>query len=68
MKKRNCCQWCHRICTEPTGFDSRTRVLVCSDECRDAETNFQIYFSDKEIGKRNMTDFGINPNKRGRLK
>ena len=53
MKKRNCCQWCNKICTEPAGFDRKTKVLVCSQECMTAEANFQACFSDKMLETRN---------------
>ena len=66
MKKRNCCQWCHNLCTEPDGFDGQTKTLVCSKECMGAEASFQVCFSDKKIGERNLLTFGVDPNKRGK--
>ena len=62
------CIWCHKFCTHPKGFDAKKSILVCSDECRTAEMNFRIFFSDKHIGERNMKDFGVNPNNRGKRK
>jgi len=62
----DCCIWCHKICTRPATFDNTKHFLVCSDQCRNAEANFRLYFSDSEIGERNMRDFGVNPNHRGK--
>ena len=65
-KVPDCCIWCHKIIARPQGYDPTKHFLVCSDECRNQEHMFRIHFSDQEIGKRNMRDFGINPNDRGK--
>jgi hypothetical protein len=62
----DCCVWCWKKCIRPEGFDPATKFLVCSPECAKQETNFRIFFSDKLIGERNMKDYGVNPNHRGR--
>jgi hypothetical protein len=62
----DCCIWCHRQCNRPDGFDENKHFLVCSQACMKQEQAFRIMFSDKHIGEKNMRDFGINPNDRGK--
>ena len=66
MKVRDACCWCGKFVYQPAGFDAKKGVIVCSDECMKYERAFRIQFSDKEIGERNMRDFGVNPNERGK--
>lgn len=66
MKKIDSCCWCGRFVVQPAGFDVKKGVIVCSDQCLQYERAFRIQFSDKEIGERNMRDFGVNPNERGK--
>jgi hypothetical protein len=68
MKIRDACVWCSKIVTRPKDFDPAKHFLVCSDSCKKQEATFRIMFSDKHIGEKNMRDFGINPNHRGRVK
>ena len=60
------CVWCNAICARPETFDVTKHFLVCSQACMKQEQAFRIMFSDQEIGKRNLRDFGINPNDRGK--
>lgn len=66
MKVKDACCWCWKPIYQPAGFDPIKGVIVCSDECLQYERAFRIQFSDKEIGERNMRDFGVNPNERGK--
>ena len=61
----SCC-WCHKFVTQPKGFDAKKGIIVCSDECMRMERGFRLHFSDGNIGLRNMSDFGVNPNDRGK--
>lgn len=40
MKKNNCCAWCHKLMTEPTNFDPKKEVLICSPKCSASERMF----------------------------
>lgn len=64
----DCCIWCHKFCTHPKGFDPKKSILVCSTECGNKEKAFRLHFSDVNIGLKNMADFGVNPNHRGKRK
>ena len=68
MKIRDACCWCHRIITRPENLDPAKHFLVCSDACKNQEAAFRNFFSDKHIGEKNMREFGINPNERGKRK
>lgn len=60
------CCWCGKFITQPTGFDTKKGIIVCSDDCMNHERAFRMHFSDSNIGERNLRDFGINPNLRGK--
>lgn len=62
----DCCIWCWKICNRPDGFDPTKHFLVCSPSCMKQEQAFRIMFSDQHIGEKNMREFGINPNDRGK--
>jgi len=51
MKTTVCC-WCLAPVKVRDSFDHLINKAVCSTGCRDAETIFNIHFSDEEINKR----------------
>ena len=51
--KTTCCIWCHTPVKVRDTFDDLQQKAVCSVGCRDAETLFEIMFSDEEINRRN---------------
>lgn len=60
------CAWCLKI-IEVKDYDPKGKKdTVCSSECRTKEISFRMYFSDENIGDRNFTNNGVNPNKRGK--
>ena len=46
------CWWCHTPVKMPKGFDEKKHKPICSVGCRDAETLFNMFFSDEEIYRR----------------
>lgn len=63
---KDVCIWCSKEVTRPPTYDPIKHFLVCSPACMKQEQAFRIMFSDQHIGEKNMRDFGINPNNRGK--
>lgn len=64
--KLTACVWCSSIIRVDDIYDDKTHKGVCSESCAKQERAFMIMFSDKHIGEKNMRDFGVNPNDRGK--
>jgi len=51
-KVKTFCHWCNKPVTMPSGFNENIHKPICSVGCRDAESLFNIHFSDEEINRR----------------
>lgn len=52
MTKLTACVWCSKIIPIRDSYDDLRHKAVCSPGCRDAETLFNLYYSDEEINRR----------------
>ncbi len=52
MTKTVCCEWCLKPIEVKDTFKPHKHKIVCSQGCRDAETLFEMMFSDEEINRR----------------
>ena len=50
--KTTVCVWCLSLVKIKDSFNERKQKAVCSTGCRDAETLFEMMFSDEEINRR----------------
>lgn len=52
MQKMTACVWCWKLMPAPKGYNEKKHKGVCCRGCRDAETLFNIHFSDEEMHRR----------------
>ncbi len=50
--KTSCCVWCWKPVKVKDDYDELQHKAVCCRGCKDAETLFNIHFSDEEINRR----------------
>lgn len=62
---KGACVWCSALVTIQGELTVKQEV-VCSQACAFHERSFRAQFSDEVIGARNLLDFGVNPNSRGK--
>lgn len=56
MTKLVCCEWCLEPLKVKDTFNPRKKKVVCSRGCHDAETLFNMMFSDEEINRKRHYD------------
>jgi hypothetical protein len=61
------CAWCNTL-VQVAEKPAPNQDTVCSEICKEAETRFRRMNTDEQIGLRNYTEHGVNPNHRGRKK
>lgn len=50
--KTTVCVWCSKLVKVEDDYDDLKHKAVCSKGCWDAETLFNLHFSDEEINRR----------------
>lgn len=51
------CSWCDILLEAEERYDPLRHVVYCSNGCRDADTLFQLHYSDENINRERHYEF-----------